>query len=709
MKITGERREICKLSENKYVGGDFHRPEKMQGGSEGDGDSQQETVQRKYRPIQQGGFSELSHCILEYRWSLKQSSTKNVTHILLNGDYGGTLSVPDAQHEEFMRAYIQDIQAGVRHFVREEKTAVFPLAVDLDHDIEKMADKWTSEQIHMWAHVFHAVLKKCYPVGDRAATTADRERQTETTTDREAPTETERQTKRPTDREDPTETEAPNPKHDPFLCIITFRPAEYSYTQKETNHAQLERKHLKEGFRLSFPNLMVSCETAQMIRQCVLREWIGDGAKCRMLFRLAEGEPIGEAIYHELEKMLDASVYVKNGFRLVGSAKTVASRCGRKKNNCSTCYNNSKFDIGLVYKLFRCMSSVDITHDQERSLYRHFSDFGNLVRACSVRKIPAVVERAGFVCPYDLSGFFLATRQGAQCISADEKRVIAKTQRMFDRAEDRPKYEAFLHYLQTADCPPPFPFSRMQLEDIKSIHLRMSARNEMFYIILIHSYFCAIKKAEHSGFKAYFVLGKDGLKQKCQSETCGKLAPYRMPPLPEDVFRVFFPTDNMNQFCGIPDRVPARAELPTPELTSPRSTVDVGAIDTEAAAQELTTEQIISNAGQYFPSSASQSSIQKQIQTWRQIVHLLKTDLQAFDKHCRNGTTSRAQSRKELLDEYNREQGVSNSMFGGRGGRGASGGNRGRGGGRRRPRENDDGDQERSGGGGGSSYDEFSR
>ncbi len=585
------------------------------------------------------------------------------THLILSGEHGGVLSIPDRDHEMFMKAYCRDIANGIRHYFREEKTDVFPLAVDLDHKPKSPDEWWKKEHIYIWVRTFQTVLKKCY------VTTSEKT------------------------------------EKDLFLCLVTFRDGDYIYHQDTANHGLLRKKDYKQGYRLSFPHLLVTCETAQTIRQCVIRELMSNGVDCRFMFRLAEHALIDESVCKQLDEMLDVSVYSTNGFRMIGSAKVVSSLCGKKKDSCRHCYKRFKFDTGAIYKFWTAVPGGDngLENQQARKELSHFyNDIQQLIRACSVRMIPSKPETPGFQCAYDISTFLLATRHGAQSLSTEQKRAVVRTQRFIDPAnkDDLPKYEAILKYFHETTFPDSFPFAKLTIQDIKSIHVNTSTQIITF-TILMNIPFCAIKKANHATPKSYFVFHpKNGLRQKCQSETCKKQMDFFDMPRPSpELHHVFFPSDPTVTPLVIVQRKDLQATVNALRANEAECSTD----------KKLTTEQMLRNAASYFQPQ-NELPLAAQIGAMRKVNTILQDRLHAFTQFCRDvphmndGSMSSGRANpmfqdicdpSVLIKRHQEQQGTENHVFrapgfrprgGYQGGGGSGRGGSGRGAGRKRTR-----------------------
>lgn len=608
--------------------------------------------------------------IVPKRQAARGSSDGIKTHLILSGEHGGVLSVPDRDHEMFMDAYCRDIACGIRHYFCEEKTDIFPLAVDLDHKPKSVDDRWKKEHIYIWIRTFQTVLKNCYSFLHASPDHAEQDDQEKYI-------------------------------HDPFLCLVTCRDGDFIYHQNPERHGELLKKDFKQGYRLSFPNLLVTCDTARTIRQCVIRELMANATDCRFLFRLEENAVIGEAVCKQLDAMLDESVYRTNGFRMIGSAKVTNSLCGKKKDPCLYCYKRFKFDIGGVYKFWTALPSVAISDTDRIRLNQMYSgDIQRLIRACSVRAISSssarIQETAGFRCTYDLSTFLLATRYGAQSLSTEQKRAVVRTQRFIDPAnkDDRLKYDVLLRYFHETTFPDGFPFHRLLFQDIKSIHLHTSTQTPTF-TILMNVRFCAIKKQDHSTPKSYFVFHpKHGLRQKCQSETCKKeMEFYEMPRPSVELYQLFFPSDCVVPVSG-PGAMATSVATGSANVHQPQLPVVMD--------RKQTIEQMMKNVGSYFQSQ-NEMPLRPQIIAMQNANKILHDRLQAFSQFCRD--VPHANSSENMFDptvltkRYRDQQGTENHVFrapafrgGGRGG----GGGRSRSGGRGGSREGYGGGRKRT-------------
>ena len=63
---------------------------------------------------------------------IRKGEEREITHLLLNGEYGGKVSVPDNKIKAFELAYGEDIQNGKDVFVVEQKSKVFKMHFDVD-------------------------------------------------------------------------------------------------------------------------------------------------------------------------------------------------------------------------------------------------------------------------------------------------------------------------------------------------------------------------------------------------------------------------------------------------------------------------------------------------------------------------------------------------------------------------------------------------
>lgn len=604
------------------------------------GDEETVELRSKWIGIQEEkSDSEVLSLILENpAWIIqkRQTTKRGKTHLILSGEHGGVLSIPDSDHDMFMRAYCKDIACGIRHYFREEKTDIFPLAVDLDHKPKQVEDRWKKEHLFVWVHTFQTVLRNCYSVSDDTA-------------------------------------------KDLFLCLVTFRNGDFVYHQDPANHGLLRKKDYKQGYRLSFPNLLVSCETARTIRQCVIRELMSNGAHCRLMFRLAETDRIDESVCQQLVEILDESVYRTNGFRMIGSAKIAQSLCGKKKDPCRHCYKRPKFDIGAVYKFWTAVpgdkAGID-NQDARRALAQQYTtDIQQLIRACSVRVVPPKPETPGFQCVYNLSSFLLATPHGAQTLSTELKRTVVQTQRVIDPTNpaDRPKYEALLHYFHETTFPDSFPYRRLTLHDIKSIHLK-TATQTMTFTILLNTPFCAIKQQNHSTPKSYFVFHpKTGLRQKCHSETCKKIMDFFDMPRPSmELHHAFFPSDI--------------AALPPPRQLTEVSETDEEGFERKSEAK-VTIDEMMRNVAPYFSPSdfPSRHYLEAQVGVMRHVNNILQNRLQCFTQFRRevphtNPALENLCDPAVLIKKHEQQQGTANHVFRVPGTRGRSVRGRGRGG-----------------------------
>lgn len=74
-----------------------------------------------------------------------------ITHVLMNGERGGRVCVPDELTEQFFEAYAADLQARASLFVVERRSAVFKMHFDFDYkgQLDDVALSRVAETIHL--------------------------------------------------------------------------------------------------------------------------------------------------------------------------------------------------------------------------------------------------------------------------------------------------------------------------------------------------------------------------------------------------------------------------------------------------------------------------------------------------------------------------------------------------------------------------------
>ena len=149
----------------------------------------------------------------------KKDDGKEITHLFLNGQHGGTVSIADEDAEEFLKIYARDAVNKKHSYIVERRTQVFRLLVDFDImdtkeiDITKITD---------YAILFQKVTKRFYP----------------------------------------------NESPETFKAVVCMAPSK-QVIQNTGEHL------IKTGVHINFPNLLVTDEHALLIRQAVLADFQG--------------------------------------------------------------------------------------------------------------------------------------------------------------------------------------------------------------------------------------------------------------------------------------------------------------------------------------------------------------------------------------------------------------------------------------------------
>jgi hypothetical protein len=146
------------------------------------------------------------------------------------------------------------------------------------------------------------------------------------------------------------------------------------------------------GVRVIFPNLFVDQIIALTIRQALLN------AVVKKYGDLLE-------VQNDWENILDHSIYLGNGVRMLGSRKSAPCPECRNKHrldpNCKICRGKGKIDIGRLYKPWKVLIQGNTS---EPSLQKLLSQTYFCFKATSIRCLNAQKLTPGFVIPPSLQG-----------------------------------------------------------------------------------------------------------------------------------------------------------------------------------------------------------------------------------------------------------------------------------------------------------------
>jgi hypothetical protein len=95
-----------------------------------------------------------------------------ITHVLMNGERGGRVRIPDELIEQFFEAYAADLQTRVSLFVVERRSAVFKMHFDFDYkgQLDDVALSRVAETIHLTVADYYELGSASCSVANSLAT-----------------------------------------------------------------------------------------------------------------------------------------------------------------------------------------------------------------------------------------------------------------------------------------------------------------------------------------------------------------------------------------------------------------------------------------------------------------------------------------------------------------------------------------------------------
>lgn len=274
------------------------------------------------------------------------------THLSMDGHRGGVITISPADEVEFLQLYARDIQAGLHLFITEARTPLFRFFVDTDFDFVDKTYAVSAEGRFLILRLINEVVQLFYPTG----TNANKFRMIilDTATSHQTPV------------AEPDEAVFSDDEDTP---VAKTRVVEQSADPSCPNN----------NMHIMFPWLIVNEEQAYAMGQAIA---------CKLTKII--GNDIGLA--KNWFNVVDSSVYLSNGLRLIGSRKCVKCSACRGKR-CAECLDIGKVDKGRAYKV----SSVYQAGQYDKDRYgKLISNYAQTVTYCSIRQFGATETTAGW-------------------------------------------------------------------------------------------------------------------------------------------------------------------------------------------------------------------------------------------------------------------------------------------------------------------------
>lgn len=399
------------------------------------------------------------------------------THLLLNG---GRLHVSRALHRDFMHEYTRAIwRDSLNLYVVEKKTETFRMAAELDLCVQGPALPNDLIMDAIVRGVFCAVTDRLYP------------------------------------------------STRPRILVSTTPPTEP------------EPGKTKHGIHLAWPELVVTLDTARVLRAHILD----------YLTKWAPEQVRNIKLVENWITVFDTAIFVKNGLRLLWSRKArKCPDCGgvlrevlreerkrRKAQNvfgddvivqrpyvkpCYTCNNDGLIDEGRVYELEAIVSTRGGTVDSEEFEALKY-DHERRLELCSMRTWEEPTRQSDMFVPEIVSAIPAEYATRSRGRKAKGKAF----------AEKRPRTAGSTEMVALCADDPAYPVIREFVSaKLSSVVIRiMTGKDKHWYLANTSSRMCRNKGAEHHSSTVYYMLYPDGAVQRCWCQKPDKWKSWGVP------------------------------------------------------------------------------------------------------------------------------------------------------------------------------------
>jgi hypothetical protein len=280
---------------------------------------------------------------LSKRGCFTKTAATPYTHLSMDGFHGGVVHVSAVDEPEMLSLYARDIEKGEHLYLTECKTPLFRFFIDTDFKFVDKTYSISRDGRLAILQIIYDTVQLFYPI----TTTKSKFRMIILDT-----------------------LQSPDTVSDPSPAAAFSDDEEVEPLAKK-KIVEVNADCPNNNMHIMFPWLTVNTEQAYSMGQaiaCKLTNCIGD---------------IG------LEKnwfdVVDSSVYLSNGLRMIGSRKCVKCPACKGKR-CNECVNIGKVDKGRPYRV--CAVYQEGAYDVER-LQKLTANFAQCVSYCSIRNLGA--------------------------------------------------------------------------------------------------------------------------------------------------------------------------------------------------------------------------------------------------------------------------------------------------------------------------------
>lgn len=434
-----------------------------------------------------------------YKRNCFSKTNSSYTHLSMDGHRGGVITISPADEPEFLELYARDVQAGLHLFITEARTPLFRFFVDTDFDFADKAYVISSEGRFIILRLINAVVQLFYPTD----TNKNKFRMIilDTATSAVSAPATQSSAVFSDDEEEDA----------PVAKARVVEPA-----------ADLTAA-VNNNMHIMFPWLVVNEEQAYAMGQAIA---------CKLTKII--GNDIG--LSKNWFNVVDSSVYLSNGLRMIGSRKCIKCPACRGKR-CTECLDIGKVDKGRAYRVSAVYQDGRYDTDRYEKLV---ANYAQAVSYCSIRQLGAQETTAGWQryvgCPAIDPCMLTRIHNKRASVVADTRaaparrfnKLVDKEAISTDFAEDTAgqKKQKSL----TITYPEHSPFFIAAAAEVRRfsvvysqviVRSVMSSESRTYYRVCVHGEGSSIclnltgAKKEHNNNSVYFLIKPSGVYQRC--------------------------------------------------------------------------------------------------------------------------------------------------------------------------------------------------
>lgn len=286
-----------------------------------------------------GSLTSSNSCLVKWLninkcWSFKTKENKDYSHLCMDGFKGGIIAIPNNLEREFLSVYSEAVDNEDDLFILEMRTPVFNFFVDVDAKFIHPEKKhcFSTEETLVLCQIVQRTLKLFYPI--------------------DVPEEQFLMIVCNTDKHYKQKEKEAKKKHKAAMARYKMFP-----TEKKPSPP---KPIIPSGnLHLHFPNLKVTQDQAVVFGKAIV-------SKLRLI--------LGDLPYlaKPWEDVIDPSVYLRNGLRMIGSCKTgKCTACKGKK--CDECSLLGRVNLGKVYRVADVILNDARNEEKLRELQGNFA------------------------------------------------------------------------------------------------------------------------------------------------------------------------------------------------------------------------------------------------------------------------------------------------------------------------------------------------